>query len=127
MRKNIRTIKRIQTNSMIHSMIFKMISSAKQVRYNVLDINERRLGIRWQFIPEVREVRYYPDGSGQPGEPAEIDVRLIVDLSNCIPIDVSDDEYNLIEKELFSIIDKEQEEYWRKEAEYYEQMKKEAN
>lgn len=100
--------------------IYRLLRQAKTVRYNVVELNGNKLGVRWEYIPEVPEVRYYADGSGQPGEPAELDVKLIVDLKTLIPVECKDwteSQWETLDQLLWPIIEKEQEEYWNQYAE----------
>jgi len=102
----------------IRMEITRLERQAKARRYDLVTVNGVKYGIRWEFIPEIPEVRYYPDGSGQPGEPAYPEIYHILDLKTLIPIDEcadwSENQWQPFDDALFTIIEQEQKEYWEK-------------
>lgn len=49
-----------------------MSKITRKVPYKGVDFD-----VTFIFIPEEPEVRYYPDGSGYPGSPAEVEIHEI--------------------------------------------------
>lgn len=55
-----------------------------------VQLDEQILDVSGKYTPEEAQVRYYPDGSGYPGSPAEFDIQKILWVKETESLDVTD-------------------------------------